>query len=385
MPSKRLKILHVILDLKYGGMQRLLLALLPNLDGERFEVDVLVLDPESPLAERMGPNCRVHLMGRMGRMSMLRPYSLARKIATISPDIVHTHSGTWYKVSLAARMAGVQSIVYTDHGRPRPDQRFGRLLDFLASRRTTRVVAVSETVRTQLSSFVARPGGISVILNGVDCDSFCPAGAPPEDRSELGLPQGSLVLGSIGRLEPVKGYDIMIEALALLRADLPPDEMPVLVIVGNGSELESLRERAERLDLGEIVFFFGWRDDIHRLLRVMDVFSMSSRSEGTSLSLLEAMSSGVCPVVTAVGGNPAVLGPELAHRLVSPEDPGGLAGAWLTALGDSVARNQDAQTARQRVVSSFSLAAMAEAYEDLYTACGAADTAVPSNGIERPS
>ena len=370
MANKMTKVLHVILDMKYGGMQRLLLALLPNLDRERFEVEVLVLDPESPLLERVGTEFPVHVMGRMGPTSMLRPRALARRIAAVSPDIVHTHSGTWYKVSLAARMAGVRSIVYTDHGRQYPDPRFGRFLDFLASRRSTEIVAVSETVRAQLSRFVARPEDISVILNGVDCDTFCPGNTTSEGKGELGLPEDSLILGSIGRLEPIKGYDIMIDAFGELRTALPDGEMPVLVIVGDGSESESLRKRVAGLGLEGRVLFFGWRDDIQRLLRAFDVFSLSSRSEGSSLSLLEAMSSGVCPVVTDVGGNSAILGPELAHRTVPPNEPVPLAGAWLRAIKDAASRKKDARTARDRVLSKFSLTAMAGAYEDLYATCG---------------
>jgi glycosyltransferase involved in cell wall biosynthesis len=368
--NKPKKVLHVILDLKYGGMQRLLLALLSRLDREAFEVEVLVLDPESHLVEEMAAICPVHVMGRMERGSMLRPRRLAKKIATISPDIVHTHSGTWYKVSLAARMAGVPSIIYTDHGRQHPDPRIGRFLDSRASRRTTAIVSVSETVRSQLRRFVSQPEDISVILNGVDCDFFCPGELTRDERCELGLPESSLILGSIGRLEPVKGYDIMIDALGELRAALPDGEMPVLVIVGDGSESGPLRERVERQNLGEQVLFFGWRDDIPDLLRAFDVFSLSSRSEGTSLSLLEAMSSGVCPVVTDVGGNAAVLGPDLAHGLVPPEDPVALAGAWLRVLRDAASRKKDARTARDRVVTKFSLTVMAEAYEKLYAAQG---------------
>src|SRR5438093_10224690 len=82
------------------------------------------------------------------------------------------------------------------------------------------------------------------------------------------------------------------------------------------------------------VRLFGWRDDVERLLTGFDVFTLASRSEGTSVSLLEAMSAGVCPVVTDVGGNRSVLGSELHHRLVPSGDPEALAAAWVAALGD---------------------------------------------------
>ena len=93
---------------------------------------------------------------------------------------------------------------------------------------------------------------------------------------------------------------------------------------------------------------------------------MSSRSEGTSVSLLEAMSSGLCPVVTHVGGNAAVLGDGLRHRLLAPENPEALAAAWLDALGHPAARSGDAAQARARVQANFGLEAMVRRYEALY-------------------
>ena len=104
---------------------------------------------------------------------------------------------------------------------------------------------------------------------------------------------------------------------------------------GDGSERTALEESAGHL--GRHVrglHLIGWRDDIHDLHRAFCLFTMSSRSEGTSVSLLEAMSAGLCPVVTDVGGNAAVLGRELAHRLVPGQDPAALADAWMDALTD---------------------------------------------------
>jgi glycosyltransferase involved in cell wall biosynthesis len=115
----------------------------------------------------------------------------------------------------------------------------------------------------------------------------------------------------------------------------------------------------------------GWRSDIERITRAFTIFAMSSHSEGTSVSLLEAMSSGLCPVVTDVGGNSIVLGAELSHRLVRPNDPEALARALTDALRNEELRERDARAARARVVDDFGLEAMVRRYETLYT--GASD------------
>ena len=105
-------------------------------------------------------------------------------------------------------------------------------------------------------------------------------------------------------------------------------------------------------------------------LPVLSIFTMGSRSEGTSVSLLEAMSAGLCPVVTNVGGNAAVLGPALQHRLVPPVNPAALAAAWTDALTDDARRAADARAAREGVLAEFSVGAMVRGYAGIYKECG---------------
>jgi glycosyltransferase involved in cell wall biosynthesis len=116
------------------------------------------------------------------------------------------------------------------------------------------------------------------------------------------------------------------------------------------------------------VHFIGWRNEIRSLLSAFTLFTMSSRSEGTSISLLEAMSSGLCPVVTDVGGNRAVLGEHLSHRLVPAGDTCALSSAWRDVLCDSTRRRDDAASARTRVETAFGLRVTIAEYEALYEA-----------------
>jgi glycosyltransferase involved in cell wall biosynthesis len=148
----------------------------------------------------------------------------------------------------------------------------------------------------------------------------------------------------------------------------PELEQVALVVAGDGSERQRLQELADQLGVAKRVFLLGWRDDTELVLTESALFTMSSRSEGTSVSLLEAMSSGLCPVVTEVGGNAAVLGPELRHRLVAPESPEALAAAWRGALLDRASLQADAARARARVLSTFSIEQMVRSYEQLYVA-----------------
>ncbi len=364
--SRRVQVLHLVQNMNYGGMERLIADMTRRATHSQFEMHILALDYLGHFSEGLDQYATLSLASDLSRWSMLRPSSLAVDIAAIKPDVVHLHSGLWYKGSLAARMAGVPRIIYTEHGRRRPDPWTHRFIDGIASRRTDVIVAVSELLSTQLSRIVHDPARIHVIRNGVDTTRYVPQDDTGALRQELGISPDAPILGSVGRLEPIKGYDVMISAFASLLRDWTHGSRPQLVLVGDGSERSALERQVSAAGIRDKVHFLGWRNDIHECHRAFTVFTMSSRSEGTSVSLLEAMSAGLCPVVTNVGGNAAVLGETLQHRLTPSEQPVALTAAWREVLGNPERRHADACLARERVTTHFSLDAMTRAYETLY-------------------
>jgi len=362
-----LRVLHVVLDLDAGGLERLVVDIVRGSDTRRFESQVLCLRAPGRQAASLDGMGRVHVAPHLSRWSWLHPAPLIRQIREIAPDVVHTHSGVWYKASLAARRAGVPRVIHTDHGRPWPDPWSAWVVDHLASHRTDVLVAVSEPLARFLRARLhVRPGRLRVILNGVDTARFRPRPDPGTLRQELGLAPDVPILGSIGRLDYIKGYDVMLHALAQLSAERQRHPLPVLVLAGDGPETSRLQMLVRQLGLERRAFLVGWRQDVEALHAAFTLFTLASRSEGTSVGLLEAMGAGLCPVVTDVGGNAAVLGPSLRHRLVAAENPAALAAAWRDALGDPTRRSADAVAARQRVKHAYDLRTMVRAYERLY-------------------
>ena len=364
MSRRRIRVMHCIQNLNYGGMERVLSDLVHGVDPERFEPHVLTLQYRGRYSEDLDRVATMHDGPKQGRLSLLWPRALTRTIQAIAPDVVHLHSGVWYKAARASRRAGVPRVVYTEHGRVGPEAFTAKTLDSMASRWTDRVVAVSAATADQLTvgPGIARDR-IDVIPNGIDTERFAPGAST--FRSDRGIADDVVLLGSVGRLEPVKGYPHLLEAFRRV-LDRVGDRKVHLVMAGDGSERERLEALSASLDLGDHLTFLGWWDDPEGLLRALDVFVMSSISEGTSISLLEAMSSGCCPVVTRVGGNPHVLGPDLAHRLVESADPDSIADGLVAACTDADARASDARTGRARVQSDFDVRGMVEAYSRLY-------------------
>lgn len=366
--SRKIRVLHIINNLNYGGMERVVADLVRGTDPSRFDKHVLALSYLGRFSKGLENAGTLHVAEPASRWSFLWPRTLASQIQRIAPDVVHTHSGVWYKASLAARLAGVHRLIHTEHGRPTPDPWQRKFVERMAAKRTDFIVAVSAPLAAYHRAEWIVPGRhkIHTILNGVDTAAYRPRPDPGRVRREFGVDSTTPVLGSIGRLQMIKGYDVMIEAFRRLHAEWENGPIPVLVLSGEGVERRHLETMVESYRLRDRVRFLGWRDDVHDLHATFTLFTLASRSEGTSISLLEAMSAGLCPVVTTVGGNADILGKELRHRLVPPEDPIALAYAWKKTLQDVAVRTLDAQTARSRVIAEFSLDAMVRSYEQLY-------------------
>lgn len=168
----------------------------------------------------------------------------------------------------------------------------------------------------------------------------------------------------------------MLKAFSRLHSNWEAGPRPHLVIAGDGIERALLEQLTRELQLNATVHWLGWCDEILAVLNALSLFSLSSRSEGMSLSLLEAMSCGACPVVTDVGGNAEVLGSVLSHRLVRERTADSLAAAWVRALSDREQLERDGLAARQRVESDFSLRAMVRRYESLWMSGQGSDASV---------
>jgi glycosyltransferase involved in cell wall biosynthesis len=302
---------------------------------------------------------------------MILPLGLIRSLRLCRPDVVHLHSGAWYKGALAARLAGVPWVVFTEHGRIHDDPWAARQLDRLAARLTDVIVPVSRQLETYLRDTLGVPAGrLRVIENGVDVELCSPGRATAEMRARLRLPTDALVVGSVGRLEHVKGYDRLLKTFAVLKGRSEATSNWHLVLCGDGTERASLELLAEQLGIRKAVTFAGWVDANADVYRCFDVFAVTSRSEGLSLSLLEAMACGIAPVVNDVGANREVLGPALERYAVADGAWDSFAELVAELLRDRAVRARAGAQAATRVRERFSLARVVREYCEVYMDSG---------------
>ncbi len=325
--NQKIKIAHVVLSLDIGGLEMLVVDMIKNLDWERFEVVVVCLREKGVLAREIESlGFKVYSLGNRDKLEFGSFFKLAKLLVKENVDIVHCHNTAGYLYGgIAAILAGFKKIIYTEHGRVFPDSPRRMLAERILSWFTYKIVAVSEDMKRCLVKYEKiNPDKIQVIHNGIDRDKFHSLGldARCEMRNALGIAHDDIVIGNVARLDPVKDHCLLLRAMALLLAKdkglrIKDQEKPLsiihhssslkLLLVGDGPERENIERLISNLKLEASCILLGARTDIPELMNIMDVFALSSKNEGISLTLLEAMACGVPVVATRVGGNPEIV------------------------------------------------------------------------------
>lgn len=282
------------------------------------------------------------------------------------PDVVHTHtSKAGFLGRLAARVAGVPLILHTIHELPQNSVRSEkakfvyRLLERLAARWAHHLVTVSYANERQiLAERITSPAKLTTIREGLELNRYEPAQPVAEVRSHFGIPPNALLVGTVARLEPAKGYNYLLEAFQIIRGARPDTW---LVCAGTGHLESELRARGEKQ-----VVFTGWVDDLVSTMLAFDVFVLSSLYEGLGIVLLEAMALGRPVVSTAVGGTTDVIVDGETGYLVPSRDPQALAARVLQLLADPERRAAFGAAGRKRVESEFRAEAADDAMLALY-------------------
>lgn len=363
----RIKVVHIVGTLGRGGTERLVLDLLTRLDRERLDLEIWALSgvsaPEVADAfERSGIRVRALSGGwTRGRLPGLWRLLMRRK-----PDIVHTH---YYDANLYARLAAIMAniplVMTYDHSFPIGERARHRLAWRVLNLRTAANVVVSRTVaRYRIERCRTRSDKVVLIWNGIDAARFRSNAAHHvrrEARAALGIPDGALVVGTVGRFVACKRQWLLVEAGAKLRRT---HDIHVL-IVGEGNEKANVCAAARRLDVADRVHLVGWCDQPEHLYPAMDVFAMlSTDNEGFGLATAEAMAAGV-PVLAADESIHREVVTDRCGIFVSPTAEGVAAGIAHLSDRPQLAREL-AHNAAERARRCFDINRAAQQLQTLY-------------------
>ena len=366
---KSTRILHVIYSLEIGGAEMDLIAKAKVLvQRYGYHVAIVCLLRRGKLveeAERDGIRVIGPVMGGKSDIRVI-PW-LLRIIRSGKFDVVHTHMfASNFLGRVAATLAGGPVIISTVQLIAEREKWWEMLLDRALQFKTDMVIASSEAVRQSFIQRGIRPTKIAVIHNSVDFarfDAVDREAARQATRQAFGWDKGHFVVGTVARLERIKGLDHLIEAAKTVAEALPQARF---LVVGDGPQREDLLSRVRHLELGERCIFAGLRSDVPQILPAFDLFVLPSLSEALGIAAIEALASGVPVVASQVGGVPEVVIHGETGLLVPPSDAAQLVQAILHVAANPAEARQWAERGQKRVRLMFDVNRLTDAQARLY-------------------
>ena len=375
---RALKLAHLVLSLDVGGLERVVLELVREGQLLNHEVTVVCVTKPGAMAQ-----CAVDLGAQV--VSVDKPPGLqfdtvarlARVFRQHNIELIHTHQiAALLYAGFAARRAGVKAVVHTEHGnhlvgRVGLRSRFkAKLLWGLAASQCDHFFCVSDDIARAVSALGVIPKRkVSVARNGIETARFLPSNESVAESKaalgSLGMDPGSLVIGTIGRLAEVKRQDLLIRGFARVARDRPQLR---LLLVGDGPEREALASLVASLGLADRVCFAGYCAQPEVLLRGMDIFALTSRSEGAPLAVLEAWAAGRPVVASRVGGIPSLIEHGRTGLMFESGDESGLADQLLRLINHPDEAVAIGQAGQRRALAEFDSRVMAEQYDAHYRA-----------------
>jgi glycosyltransferase involved in cell wall biosynthesis len=364
----KLRICFLLRSLDYGGVERQLVTLAKTLARRNYNVAVICFYPGGGLTPELEDSgVSLICLGKLGRWDVFGFFRrLIRCLKTLQPDVLHAYLGVPNLMTIflkpffpATKMVWGLGASYIDWRRYDWFIYLTFQLERLFSRCADLIIVNSFAGRSYHLRYRFPHHKMLVIQNGFDTEKFCPAPAAGAGvRAEWGIPEDAVLIGLVGRLDPMKDHPTFLKAAAILQQMLPDARF---VCVGSGTESYSrtLAYLAAELKLTDKVVWTGARSDMNAVYNALSVACSSSSGEGLPNVIGEAMACGVPCVVTDVGDSARLVGD--TGVIVSPGNPEALARGWMQCLQED--RQELGAEARARVIQNFGVQRLADETE----------------------
>lgn len=379
--NDKIKVLHIITRLDKGGSAENTFLTAKGLDKSKFDVTVMGGPVEDPAQDRRDQleesGVRyIHIRELVRNINawkdLLAFFKIFRCLVKNKFEIVHTHTSKAGLLGrLAAKLARTRVIVHTPHGHVFFGY-FGsfktRLFIYLekrASQITDRIISLTDREKQDYITYkISSEDKLVTILSGIELKRFKQLSENQKDnlKKELGIPQDSLVIGTLGRLVPVKGTEFLIEAAKHVHFQHPNTSF---VFAGDGPLRKRLITKAQELGLTKNTFFLGWRENVSQILSIYDIFVLPSLNEGMGRVLAEAMALEKPIVASDTGGIPDLIVHGKNGFLVPPKNPVMLAKCIQILIEDKIKRENMGKTGKE-MVAGFGHKIMIRKIADLY-------------------
>jgi L-malate glycosyltransferase len=370
--DQKINICHLVSGDLWAGAEVQMFTLLKALAKEpSLRLSAIILNPGKLADQLDGIGIEVAVLDerKEGFLQLRKKISLILREKNI--DIVHSHR---YKENILAglikRQCRIKRLIQTVHGASEPFKGIAKyktriytsINRLITRHRFDKIIAVSDDLRSQLANIYPSTKLIA-IHNAIDPQTIKPTKLAQIIRQEFGIETGVPLIGATGRMMPVKAYDLFLKMAQLILERRPNARF---ILVGDGPQLATMKDLAQKLGIANRVIFPGFRDDIIDVMNAFDIFVISSHHEGVPMALLEAMSLKKAIVSTAVGGINEVIENGISGLLVEPNSPDALAKACLRILDDNNLKQQLESAAAKRVEDGFAISALRERMIALY-------------------
>jgi glycosyltransferase involved in cell wall biosynthesis len=362
----RVRVVEVMATGTNGGAQEHVFNLVSWLDPDFYDLSIVSLSPGSAVRKLERAGFAVTVIDEPD--DVIATATLTAHLADVRPDVVHNHMfraevvGTKAAIALATaghRRPWIVSTVHSSRVRSVEDQEQLRRL----TPEMDRLIVVSRAIEQKVVD-EGRLGSQRVLIyNGVDLDRLIHLEPCCTLREEYAMDADAAIVGVVGRLELEKGHPTLLEAWPLVLAQVP---RAYLLIVGEGSRQDALREIAHERGIERHVIFTGRREDIPAVTAALDVAVLPSYREAQGITILEAMAMSRPVVASNVGGIPEMVEDGVTGLLVPPHDPPALAGAISRLLLDHPLADTLARAGHDLVHDRFCVQRMVNAVQEIY-------------------
>ncbi len=364
--EKPIRVCQVVTDFLSGGLERIVVSLINNLDRKKYKPYFICLDQKGTLFDQIElDGVEYEIYSRKAGIDWRLILEVRKFLKENEIDIVHGHNlyPLVYGGYAARLLPNRPKMVYTEQNQIYSASKRDWWGFKLYIKNADIILPVSDDLKKYLIETMHVKGDMRVLYNGIDGHRYVKTDSS-ELRDEYNIKPDELVIGTAVVISPQKAIHIMIDAFLKVSKQF---EKVKLVIAGGGPLREKMIAYASKLGLSERIVFPGYQSDVPKLLSLYDVFLLSSVHEGHPLCLLEALSAGIPVVTTDVGGCAEIVIDKENGFVVDSEDSESFASRILTILNDSELRQKMSENGKKRFWDKFSLEKMVSDHEKIYS------------------
>jgi sugar transferase (PEP-CTERM/EpsH1 system associated) len=372
--NKKPLIAHVLFRLGTGGLENGVVNLINSMPDDKYRHAVICMTDYTDFRDRIKKDdVQVYCLNKKPGKDFAVYFRLWKLFREIKPDILHTRNLSALEAQLSGLLAGIKHRIHGEHGRDIDDVD-GTNPRYVLLRRlfqpiVQRYIPMSKDLETWLIRQIKVPANkITQIYNGVDISRFKLSNNKPVDLLPPNFRSPELMLiGTVGRLDPVKDQITLVQAFIDLVTTNPVVKNKVrLVLIGAGLLMPKLRELSMEAGVDDLIWFAGERNDVADIMQTLDLFVLPSINEGISNTILEAMATELPVIATNVGGNPELVIHNQTGYLVPKQNPTAMAEAFKYYLDNPDLLIGHGKAGRARCESTFSLNRMMTDYMNVY-------------------